>query len=349
MHRIAGYIEKLLAQYDCVMIPSLGALIKETLPPSYQSRERMVYPGKDIFHFNPELKDRDNLLDNFYARNYGISLRRARLMVDRDVEELRGTLSSVGTVNLGKPGVFRLDESGKLLFMPNNTEEHLGNGENYGLIPYSLPHQLRKEEAIASPIKLNNSLEKSASYKKQTDNYLHFRIHKRIASAAAAVVVLLTILIPTSLPPVLNRYSAGFTKTEVSDTKAVEKGDLLTKENRSGKNLLSQSQAEETPTVEQTAAVAERIAPTTAQTSVSASNYYVVIGAFFSEEKAKIFIDGCRSSTFFSTIGYLKHGDRYMIYAYRTQSSDTAADFIRQLRETYRDKRDAWILHVAPK
>ena len=54
MYRLVSHLDKLLALHDCVIIPSLGAIIKEYVPARYSDAEYMVYPMEECFHFNGE-------------------------------------------------------------------------------------------------------------------------------------------------------------------------------------------------------------------------------------------------------------------------------------------------------
>lgn len=336
MHRIAGYIEKLLAVEECVMIPSFGSIIKETLSPQYIKFERIAYPGKVVYYFIAELKGRDNLLESYYAKNYGISMRRARLMVDNDIREMKEQLLQHQTFQIGNIGQFTLLENGKLIFSPQKNE-HSSEGDLYGLISYPL----LSTKKIYSLKKVSQGNRILQTRKK----YLYIKIHKRVIGYAAAGIILLGASLPFSHVTIKDRYSAGFSNphitkssnTNLPDSKVIH---LLT--NSIPTTLFYQSQLPIVCNEQKLDQYDE--ASNTAKTNIKDFKHYVIIAAFFSEMKAQHYIQ--ENDNYYSIQGYFKYKNRYLVYAYRSNNKEEAYNVAHSLRNAHKNLQYTWVLNL---
>lgn len=342
MQRLINYVERLLLRHDCIVVPSFGAFLKESLAPRYRTEERRVYPGRERFSFNAAIKERDNLLEQEYARSYGISLRRARIMVDKEVEELQNTLFTTSNLSFGNLGAFSIGEDGKAIFSP--TEEDysiLGRGDFYGLTSYSLPRTKEEGEGVyeaqspehariitfqpqvAEEDKESPSLEKG--------KYLHFKIRKRTLATTAACLVLggLLLSMPGTHSSHEKHYTAGFTPVE----------QTLQKEEQAPISVATSSPEEGSfPSAE------SPISKATASQEIT-SSYYVVIACFKTEGKVKEYISSLSEVSFASTLGYVPYGNRYAVYAFASGNKEEARDFAKSLRSSRGAFEKAWLLH----
>lgn len=342
MQRLITYVERLLARYDCVVVPSFGAFLKESVAPRYIEEERRVYPGRERFSFNAAIKERDNLLEKEYARSYGISLRRARIMVDNEVVELQNTLFTTSKLSFGQLGSFRVETEGKMLFSPREENSSLlGSGSFYGLTSYPLP--TRVEDCLGlyeatSPEEARvltfNQEEKSncQSGSKKNANYLYFKVKKSSLSLSAACLLFgfLLLFTPSTGSVHERHYSAGFTKVE--HPVAVE--------------LKEETQA--TDTQEETSARGESYTKSPSSCE-SSSCYYVVVACFQTEKKTKEYLDTLTGVPFQSTLGYISYGSRFAVYAFSSKDKEEAKAFTERLRLEKGAFQNAWLLHEEPK
>lgn len=340
MYRLVSHLDKLLALHDCVIIPSLGAIIKEYVPARYSDAEYMVYPMEECFHFNGELRERDGLLDDLYAKSYHVSMRRARNLVDTDVEELRREMIRLGGISIGHVGRLMIGADGKMDFQPEHNRLPLGYGEAYGLSTYTLPRTL--EKALTSiVVEAQNPLtedteatpEKSDILQQKSDTkYLHFRVSRRVVGWAAAAAVFLVCLLPVTTHPVQEYFSASFVPTETQQTsifpgeKTLQQGKIAT---------------ETTCEMEKSQAESEELLPS------SLGDYYVIIGSFRTEAKVNEFLGTHRDSAFATTMGAVKKGKNRLIYAKRFTSSDEAESYLATLRKSGKEYSEAWLLHYS--
>ena len=203
MYRIGDILEQALLLHDCVVLPTIGAFIVEQTPPLYDKDLNVITPEGQRISFNASLVDRDGILDSCYARTLGLSVRRARLVVDSDVTVIRHQLYQSGTLTIGSNlGTLTLQESGELLFTPVQERQGLRSIHSYGLYPQSclLPAVFPVEHTTTEP----------ASEAKSDRKYWTIRINRTAANWAAAGAICLLCLLPISSDSNPDRYSAGF-------------------------------------------------------------------------------------------------------------------------------------------
>lgn len=337
MQRILIYLQRLLAQYDCVVIPSLGAFLKESLSPRYDSHERIVYPGKESYCFNAAIKDRDNLLESAYAQSYGISLRRARLMVDKDSEELKDLLLRTSSLSIGRIGALMIEEGGSIVFYPSESSSLLGQGDNYGLTAYPipcntmLPLEVSEEGSPerARVLSYNLNSKQDILNKKQNEGkYFYLRVKKNFLVASVACFLLFGCILfsfPASKPLLESTYSAGFTEKSVTAVAYSndDKRDIPKKE------IISQ----------------KRLDTCTNQEDAIKSEYYAIIACFQTERKVRQYIASLSEVSFKETLGYIPYGRKYVAYAYAASTKEEVEAFVQRLHKDSSSFPAIWILH----
>ena len=136
--RLAEQISYLLLRHEYVVVPQLGGFIREQLPASYDRVKHLAYPPSAELHFNSEMTHSDGLLEERYALLLGLSLRRARLVLEEEVRQLRHQLIQQGSFHLAGIGEIRLTREGQLTFSPDATAPAT-SASAYGYAPLSLP------------------------------------------------------------------------------------------------------------------------------------------------------------------------------------------------------------------
>lgn len=153
MDQFCKHIEKLLAQYDYVVVPDLGGFVVQTesavLLPDH------ITPPYSTIGFNPLMHHADGLLAIEIARSEQISYRLAMEYIDKMVGNLKSELNTTKNIQFGNLGTFYYNEQGNLLFSPevkagflpqnfalNNiyiSQRGLNNQKNTPKITISLP------------------------------------------------------------------------------------------------------------------------------------------------------------------------------------------------------------------
>ncbi len=337
MSRLSNHIDTLLAFHDCVVIPTFGAIIKEQIAPRYCREDRVIYPAKKLLHFNKELRERDFLLEELYAQNYGISRRRARILVDQDVADFVSVLHRTGHGSLTAIGHFQLIDNGAIDFTPEVSSARFSSGDSYGLIPYHIPVALQEIQVV------NASLQTLPQERENTD-YIHFRLHKKAVAWAAAAVILVVCLLPVTYQPAGNYFTAGILPMIPQASTSIPSP----KENSArtvSAVILSEGERTEKLTSTKKQADTEALSPPAPSQATPQSGYYVIIGAFRTEAKVLSFIESCRGASFASTVGYLQKGKKKFIYAVRRDTEQEARDFMHSLAQTDPSYKEVWVLH----
>ena len=116
MDQFCKHIEKLLAQYDYVVVPDLGGFVVQTesavLLPDH------ITPPYSTIGFNPLMHHADGLLAIEIARSEQISYRLAMEYISKMVGNLKSELNATRNIRFGNLGTFYYNEQGNLFFSP---------------------------------------------------------------------------------------------------------------------------------------------------------------------------------------------------------------------------------------
>lgn len=304
--RLASHIECTLLRHQCAVVPELGGFVLEVLPANYDAASGLAYPPTSTLRFQPALSHQDGLLVTDYAETYGISHRRARIMLEDDVRELRKSLVEHRTHHLPHIGSLTLDPSGNLLFSAEtNTLLHR---ESYGLSPVALAH-LEEQEA------------KATSAEKPTTKYLTINISKRALSAAAILLVCLLASLPwlsqTNSQPSEPSFKAGFVPSP-----DINVGQIIS-------TILPEKQ----PTS----------APSQGWIIPEQGKYYVIIASERSRERAEGHYATACTEESIATASILEGKKIHRVSAGVFASSVEAYQYIDKLIHTSTKYRSAWV------
>lgn len=197
--------------HDCLIIPKLGGFVLQNLPARYRADEHAFSPPRKEVVFNTTLQHDDGLLSESYMQMYGADYRKARLMWEEDVEELKSILRQEKKLSLGRVGSFETGEEGQLIFHPGDV--HIFSIESYGLPVFELPSLA----LLASEVKEREEVEEWVG-KKNSDSRFNrsygWNFFRAAAATAAAVALFLVISTPVKE---VNQaaYTASFVPTEM--------------------------------------------------------------------------------------------------------------------------------------
>ncbi len=128
---IAGYIQDLLWEYECVIIPGLGGIIGTYRPAEMVLAEHVLYPPSKSLAFNEYLTNNDALLINYIQQKEQISYSDAAEQVETWVRKTQNLLNNNEEIYLPRIGRFHKDVEKKLRFEPDTTVNYLAS--SYGL------------------------------------------------------------------------------------------------------------------------------------------------------------------------------------------------------------------------
>ncbi len=310
--RLAEQISYLLLRHEYVVVPQLGGFIREQLPASYDRVKHLAYPPSAELHFNSEMTHSDGLLEERYALLLGLSLRRARLVLEEEVSQLRHQLIQQGSFHLSGIGEIRLTREGQLTFFPDATAPAT-SASAYGYAPLSLPTLPQADRAP-----------RPSSY---DSRYISLRLSKRALGYAAVIVIALLALLPWgNKVETEQHYQAGFTpSTEVA------------------RQLFGDAPKKAEPTAQEATPKQGTIQWSTEQDG----RYYIIIATERTEERINTYATQTRSTLPEATLTALR-SPRGRTIRLALTSFDTSAEaytYLNKLVKEYPTHRSAWVFH----
>ena len=309
----------------------------EQTPPLYDKDLNVITPAGQRISFNASLVDRDGILDSCYARTLGLSVRRARLVVDSDVTVIRHQLYQSSSLTIGSNlGILTLQESGELLFTPVQERQGLRSIHSYGLYPQSclLPAVAPVDHVATEP----------ASETKSDRKYWTIRINRTAANWAAAGAICFLCLLPISSDSNPDRYSAGFVPYGWLDEASV-----VTPEQKQAKPSIALAPKAETQ---------EEIVSTTPEHAASSSlvishdeallqgSHAVVVGVFKGPKRAEQFIEEAAADQTQAegiSLQIIQESSRCLVIAGISSSEERAGELRRSVSALSDSFAGAWI------
>ena len=207
MLRIITHIERLLLVHDCVIVPGWGGFVLQTVSAVCNEKEHLFSPQRKEIVFNITLQHNDGLLSESYMQMYDVNYRKAQLMLEEDVADMKAALQEEKTLSLGVLGSFSLGQEGQVIFHPGESDAF--SVGSYGLVSFNFP--------LLQPV-LAEREEVALLTRKRKKDILYIPVSRkflRVAAASAAAVALF-LLISTPVKDVNQAaYTASFVPTEM--------------------------------------------------------------------------------------------------------------------------------------
>ena len=146
---IEKYIQQLLHQHDCVVIPDFGGFITKYAPATvHPARHAFMPPSKQIA-FNEMLRLNDGLLVSHVAVGEGVSRDKATQLVRAFVAHVRSQVTNSQKYTFEEIGTLSLNPEGKMEFAPAGSVNHLAAG--FGLPDFSFQPIERRIYTASKP------------------------------------------------------------------------------------------------------------------------------------------------------------------------------------------------------
>jgi len=130
MITVSNYLNKMLFEHDCVVLPELGGFIAHTNAAFYSAANGTFYPPTKRVAFNEALKLDDGLLTHYIALNEQLSHEEAKQKVRSFVEFSKLSLKQNQEFLMEGLGKFVLTSENKIAFEPIQDSNFLQ--ESYG-------------------------------------------------------------------------------------------------------------------------------------------------------------------------------------------------------------------------
>ncbi len=144
MASVNDYLKKLLYQYDCVVVPELGAFLTHYQPATFTESEGLYLPPRKRVAFNEALRLDDGILANYIMLHEPFTREGAQRHISMFVSKLRQQVLETSRFEIDGIGTFTQNTEGRLQFDPSL--RHNFFGEAYGLS--AIPAQ----RLVADPI-----------------------------------------------------------------------------------------------------------------------------------------------------------------------------------------------------
>lgn len=149
MAAVKDYLKKLLYQYDCVVVPELGAFLTHYQPAAFTETSGLYLPPRKRVAFNEALRFDDGILANYIMLHEPVTREGAQKHISQFVSELRHQVNVDGRFEIDGIGTFTHNEEGRLQFDPGL--RHNFFGEAYGMSALSaqlVDHQPKLEPVL---------------------------------------------------------------------------------------------------------------------------------------------------------------------------------------------------------
>ena len=193
MMNLSSYIERLLLDNDCVIIPEIGGFIAQTISAAYDEKQQLFIPPMRTVGFNAKLTSNDGLLIHAVMQQENLSYDDASKVVKQMSKEVLSTLHESGSIRFANVGTLRLNVYNRFEFSPEFqiASPALTGFEPFRIAPLSMLPKMEEKTSTVSVDTRKNLYE------------IHInRTFVHTLTAAAAAIALLFIL----STPVKNTY-----------------------------------------------------------------------------------------------------------------------------------------------
>ncbi|GGK03039.1 SPOR domain-containing protein [Parabacteroides faecis] len=336
MLRIITHIERLLLVHDCVIVPGFGGFVLQAVSAVYDEKEHLFKPQRKEIVFNVTLQHNDGLLSESYMQMYDVNYRKAQLMLEEDVADMKVVLQEDKKLSLGVLGSFSLGMEGQVIFHPGESDAF--SVGSYGLVSFNFP-QLQPVLAEREEVALLT--------RKRKKDILYIPVNRKLlrVAAASAAAVALFLLVSTPVKDVNQAaYTASFVPTEMVVKSAPE---IKPAEEIASEETIA-PEINEVKTERKVAAVApsrevkrQKITPEPAIAKPNLKMYHIVIASFPTEDQADKYIAGVDRQECKHVSKVVRDG-KYRIYADKFDNREQAESYMATLRMNEKYK-DAWL------
>ena len=188
---LINYIECLLRDNDCVIVPGFGAFICQNVASSICNG--VLLPPSRSVAFNAALTHNDGLVANAYMKQMGCGYNAAVAKVEDDVRTIKESLVANHSFDFGKIGSFHYSDAGCVVFAPSAVGLSGVNLSNYGLQPVRIQNVVKSEEKAP----------------RRRFSEIRMNALRMAVSVAAIIVLVLTLTTPIAIDSLPDKASVA--------------------------------------------------------------------------------------------------------------------------------------------
>lgn len=319
---LAVYIEELLYENDCVILPTIGGFIVNPTTAQIDFVEQQLCPPSKTVSFNPKLVNNDGLLAHYISQKQHISYKQAQINIEGYTRQIERELFDNKIVHFNNIGKLYFNSDSKLEFVPEETN-FLRSA--YGLPTISCTPILRSKDYLQQPQKA------AAPVRRSRKKGIVWLTPMRAAIAVAVILLIFT-------APLLHET---FFSSEATH------GDVLAEEpttNVHENKIVSASILPSTTTAPVEPVATEEEPTTTLEEepiqTTNTEDYIIVLGAFGKEKNAYRLADKLAKDNYLPDVTVKNGLNRVGVQLNCTpEELDTHLQF---LQENYNKK--AWVV-----
>jgi hypothetical protein len=193
MASLNNYLKKLLYQYDCIVVPELGAFLTHYQSAVYTETSGLYLPPRKRVAFNEALRFDDGILANYIMLHEPVTREGAQRLISSFVSDLRKQVETAGRFELEGIGTFTQNEENRLQFSPGLRQNFFGESYGMSAIPAQLVNQKVMAETVleAVPVVPSPALGVGPVLVRENDTvftpYRPARTYWRVAAAALLI------------------------------------------------------------------------------------------------------------------------------------------------------------------
>ncbi len=317
MNQLISYIEFLLHEHNCVIVPNFGGFVINANNAKRDGISSFNAPACEL-GFNRDLTHNDGLLVQSYMKTNNISFDEATKQVEDSVKLLRHKLREDKNIDLGELGSIKMNNDNQFIYLPK---------------PFVRPEFFGLSQASLKPIiQLQPGREKN----RPQANGKHLLRNIGIGAAAAVAIALIMFFVPVQDNPLQRQYAQIFSEGGFLSDKSIAKEKSVAVETPSIDETPTQNKVENT-------ILTENEEPTAHPVQTDVKKYYIVMGVYEVRKVAEQITEQLKAEGFSET-AWLERPGRIDVYAASFINQMEAELFLRDLHVNQAEHRDAWLL-----
>jgi cell division protein FtsN len=295
--KVDRHISELLFEHDCVIVPELGGFLASYVPSEVHPVQHTFSPPSKKIAFNGLLKQNDGLLASYVAQTESFTYNKAMKEIEGYVEDCHQQLSKGNKFTIELVGTLYRNSEGSLQFEPSKNVNRLKDSFGLVSIQFFPVEQLKNQKESRKGLRESIELPKVKTVKISRKKIVNTML---IAAGAVWFCFNVYVISPS-------RFSVG-SLSPVPESVKVEspvKTDPIVAESKKPENNSASTEpaAAETRQPAETSIEAKAVVPETRkqaipEVNISDNKFFLIGGAFRSEENAEKFSEALKGEGF---------------------------------------------------
>ena len=351
MMNLSSYIEKLLLDNDCVIIPEIGGFIAQTISATYDRKQQLFIPPMRTVGFNAKLTLNDGLLIYAVMREEDISYDKAVKVVKEMSKEVLASLHENGSIHFANVGTLRLNIQNGFEFTP---EFKIATPAQTGFTSFQMT-------PLAEMVSNTTTTVRVDSQKDQYEIHVNRTFIHSLTAIAAAIILLFIMstpvkntyvesgnyaqLMPVDLFQRIEGHSMNVTpvlKTSVRNI--IHKSDACQQTiKETAEDSLKRIKTKEIKVEQAQKVKATPVSPKETSSKVISGPYHLIVAGGVTESKADKLVEDLKTKGHAQAVKLMSSADKYRVSIQSYRDRETAEHELVELRKNPSFK-DAWLL-----